>query len=173
MKHNFNCPSCRARLRADEAYSGRQISCPKCGAELVIPQFDAEKSSNDASFEGSLLETREDGKSRAPSDETTLLPSNAPQDDADDFDLATDVVFQPPTNDDPTPKFVPPAKFDPPPPDPDDPMLVLFPDFVPNPFQISSPLDQMIESAEVEDDEENAENAPVNSKMPSVDELIN
>ena len=52
-------------------------------------------------------------------------------------------------------------------------MLVLFPDFVPNPFQISSPLDQMIESAEVEDDEENAENAPVNSKMPSVDELIN
>ena len=173
MKQDFNCPNCRAHLRADEAFSGRLISCPKCGIEFVIPQFNEKQSSNDVSFAGGLLETNESNDSRAPSDETTLLPSNAPQDDADDFDLATDVVFQPPANYDTTPKFVPPAKFDPPQPDPDDPMLVLFPDFVPNPFQISFPLDHMIEGSEDEDDEENGKNAPVNSKMPSVDELIN
>ena len=165
MKHNFNCPNCRARLRADEAYSGRGISCPKCGVELVIPQFNAEQASTEASFEGKHLE------SGAPSDETTILPSNASKnDEVDDFDLATDVVLQPPANYDSTPKFVPPAKYDPPPPDPDDPMLVLFPNFIPNPFQISFPLDQAFEG---ENDEEEEEEAPANSKMPSVDELIN
>ena len=49
-------------------------------------------------------------------------------------------------------------------------MLKNFPDFIPNPFVISYPLDQNLEG--VDDVEEEAE-ALVNSKMPSVDELIN
>ncbi len=162
MKHNFNCPNCRARLRADEAYVGRKISCPKCGVELVIPQIDSEQASSDASFAGKLLETNASDCSRVPSDATTtLLHSDSSNGGGDDFDLATDVGF------------LPPAKFDPPPPDPDDPMLVLFPDFIPNPFQISFHLDQIIEGEDDGNEEEGEEDAPVNSKMPSVDELIN
>ena len=88
--------------------------------------------------------------------DTTFVGDPGPT-DPESFDLSSDVVAKP-------------KRFEPPEPAPDEPMLKNFPDFIPNPFAISYPLDQKLEG--VDDVEEEAE-TPVNSKMPSVDELIN
>lgn len=161
MKHKFNCPNCLARLRADDEFSGRRILCPKCGLELEIPQFKDEEGSNVAALSEALLAQTDSGDDSTPKDATTtFLPEDAAHGGADDFDLATDVGF------------LPPIKFEPPPPDPNDPMLELFPDFVPNPFAVSVTLDKETEGV-VNHDEEESVVAHVNSKMPSVDELIN
>jgi hypothetical protein len=36
-KLKFNCAHCGQRLECDDAYSGRQITCPKCKATTVVP----------------------------------------------------------------------------------------------------------------------------------------
>jgi len=148
-------------LRADDNFSGRRILCPKCSQPLEIPSFEKDPSSNLAALSEALLAQTDSNEDSTPKDATTtFLPSDAPNGNADDFDLATDVGF------------LPPVRFEPPPPDPDDPMLHFFPDFVPPPFEISYPLDQKVEGV-FDEEEEDDEATPVNSKMPSVDELIN
>jgi biopolymer transport protein ExbD/DNA-directed RNA polymerase subunit RPC12/RpoP len=34
---SFHCNNCGRRLKIDDAFAGRKGSCPRCGAELVVP----------------------------------------------------------------------------------------------------------------------------------------
>lgn len=34
----FSCPNCKQQLEAETAMAGNQISCPSCGANIVIPE---------------------------------------------------------------------------------------------------------------------------------------
>ncbi|MEW6160168.1 MAG: hypothetical protein AB1813_22275 [Verrucomicrobiota bacterium] len=36
----FSCPNCKQQLQADASLAGDEISCPSCGASIVIPQPD-------------------------------------------------------------------------------------------------------------------------------------
>lgn len=66
----------------------------------------------------------------------------------------------------------PPFPFEPPAPDPADPMLENFPCYAPNPFAVSFPLDQTAPNDAGNDDDDDSDDGFA-SKMPSVDELIN
>ena len=35
----FLCPHCQQHFQCDESYSGREISCPACHAQVSILQF--------------------------------------------------------------------------------------------------------------------------------------
>lgn len=168
MKKNFDCPNCSATLRVEESFAGRRIKCPRCKREIEIPSFkeNETRTEPEPAPEQAQPLTPEQllDESDAASDvtdvpvpqDTTFVGVPGPT-DPESFDLSSDVVTEP-------------KRFEPPGPSPDEPMLKNFPDFIPNPFVISYPLDQNLEG--VDDVEEEAE-ALVNSKMPSVDELIN
>lgn len=153
MKKTFHCPNCRAALRVEEAFEGRKIRCPRCKRELVIPSFHDEEPEVAPASE-TLLEQTDD--LRIPQD-TTLVNGGSVEADDDDFELDSSVETAP-------------ERFEPPKPSPDDPMLRVVPDFVPNPFQLSYPLDQNPDDADETDEPDEPWNNP---KMPSVDELIN
>ncbi len=132
-------------MTADSATAHRRVRCPKCKGEIVIPDL-----------LGAVLSDPNDSSSFAidapTSQDSTIVEQPFDVNGVDDFELVADV----------------PGRFEPPAPDPDDPMLRLFPDFIPNPFQISYPLDETVDEDDLEDEEQDF----VDSKMPSVDELI-
>jgi hypothetical protein len=40
MAINFQCPECKQKFRTEDAYAGRQWTCPKCSARFAIPEPD-------------------------------------------------------------------------------------------------------------------------------------
>jgi hypothetical protein len=40
MTIEFECNSCKSRLRAKPKLAGKTIACPKCNTQLVVPQID-------------------------------------------------------------------------------------------------------------------------------------
>src|SRR5688572_726893 len=38
----FDCPTCRKRLRLADEHGGRKVKCPKCATLLVVPMSVAE-----------------------------------------------------------------------------------------------------------------------------------
>ena len=40
MELIFSCPSCKQQLEAETGMAGSTISCPSCGASIVIPEAD-------------------------------------------------------------------------------------------------------------------------------------
>lgn len=34
---SFRCPGCRAAIRMRAVHAGRQVACPRCGRDLVVP----------------------------------------------------------------------------------------------------------------------------------------
>src|ERR671925_353520 len=37
--HKFACPLCSQHIECDDQYAGRQIKCPACGGDILIPSF--------------------------------------------------------------------------------------------------------------------------------------
>jgi len=47
-QYNFACPCCKASLRAKPKLAGRKLSCPKCKADIVVPDPPVEATSETA-----------------------------------------------------------------------------------------------------------------------------
>lgn len=196
MKHKFRCPQCSVAFRVDDSFAGRQVPCPRCQFPLTIPAFNPDGTTAeepaahvrrdpvetalvddagsfvDDGFDlgGSLLDdaiaaASSSASDAAPAPEPAPIPApiaaERPFASGRANDADRDAAGPGPLAE----RFVPPAPL------PDDPMLELYPDFVPNPFQASFMLNKRVEGAEIEEEED--DDLPVNSKMPSVDELIN
>ncbi len=148
MKKIIHCPHCNRQMSVDTKFAGRKLNCPVCGNEMEIPNFDQD--------EASVSEPK--------SEESTASAPGSKSDEASK-ELAADVQ----SNDLSTLDW---KRLEFPKVESDDPMLKFFPEFRPNPFAVSYPLNVKNENdgADANDDEDDEF---VNSKMPSVDELIN
>lgn len=148
MKKIIHCPHCNRQMSVDTKFAGRKLNCPVCGNEMEIPNFDQD--------EASVSEPK--------SEESTASDPGSKSDEASK-ELAADVQ----SNDLSTLDW---KRLEFPKVEPDDPMLKFFPEFRPNPFAVSYPLNVKNENdgADANDDEDDEF---LNSKMPSVDELIN
>ena len=148
MKKIIHCPHCNRQMSVDSKFAGRKLNCPVCGNEMEIPNFDQD--------EASVSEPK--------SEESTASDPGSKSDEASK-ELAADVQ----SNDLSTLDW---KRLEFPKVEPDDPMLKFFPEFSPNPFAVSYPLNVKNES-DGADDNGDEDDEFVNSKMPSVDELIN
>ena len=148
MKKIIHCPHCNRQMSVDTKFAGRKLNCPVCGNEMEIPNFDQD--------EASVSEPK--------SEESTASALGSKSDEASK-ELAADVQ----SNDLSTLDW---KRLEFPKVESDDPMLKFFPEFRPNPFAVSYPLNVKNES-DGADDNGDEDDEFVNSKMPSVDELIN
>lgn len=148
MKKIIHCPHCNRQMSVDSKFAGRKLNCPVCGNEMEIPNFDQD--------EASVSEPK--------SEESTASDPGSKSDEASK-ELAADVQ----SNDLSTLDW---KRLEFPKVESDDPMLKFFPEFRPNPFAVSYPLNVKNES-DGADDNGDEDDEFVNSKMPSVDELIN
>ena len=157
-------------------HAGRETTCPICGTRIQIPTLD------DPSIQEEPIPQETDAQD-APSDDAAQ--ENVPDFDVDDspfvedssdgdpnVSTATDareIVERQRRQDDARAAFAQDFVFELPKPDPNDPIVQRIPDFLPNPFAVSYPLDAVVAN----DPEEEEEEKVVSSKMPSLDELIN
>ena len=148
MKKIIHCPHCNRQMSVDTKFAGRKLNCPVCGNEMEIPNFDQD--------EAAVSEPK--------SEESTASDPGSKSDEASK-ELAADVQ----SNDLSTLDW---KRLEFPKVESDDPMLKFFPEFRPNPFAVSYPLNVKNES-DGADDNGDEDDEFVNSKMPSVDELIN
>ena len=148
MKKIIHCPHCNRQMSVDTKFAGRKLNCPVCGNEMEIPNFDQDETS----------------VSEPKSEESTASDPGSKSDEASK-ELAADVQ----SNDLSTLDW---KRLEFPKVESDDPMLKFFPEFRPNPFAVSYPLNVKNES-DGADDNGDEDDEFVNSKMPSVDELIN
>ena len=135
-------------MSVDSKFAGRKLNCPICDKEMTIP-----------SFEQNEPPVSEPGNEESNPNDVDSKSGEAAEERAADVqsvDLSKlnwkRLEF---------PKV-----------EPDDPMLKFFPNFQPNPFAVSYPLNVKNED-EGADDGVDEDDEFVNSKMPSVDELIN
>ncbi len=153
MKQIIQCPNCARQMTVDSKFAGRKLDCPICGKEMEIPNFEREETNR----EETPLETSAQ-RATEPSQPPREVETSMSEIGADADSKTGDTLLDPVRLEFPTV-------------DRDDPMLNFFPDFQPNPFAVSYPLNVKLED---ESDGANDEEEPfVNSKMPSVDELIN
>ena len=149
MKKIIHCPHCNRQMSVDSKFAGRKLNCPVCGNEMEIPNFERDEEASDPEYE-SQAATANDPESKR----------NEESEERSGGDQSVDL------------SKLNWKRLEFPKVEPDDPMLKFFPEFRPNPFAVSYPLNVKNENdgADANDDEDDEF---VNSKMPSVDELIN
>lgn len=67
MAIHFVCPHCKKRMKSPDRFTGRQVSCPACKTELIVPEKKAvhtrkEKAKLESSQEGGVKGGSEVGK---------------------------------------------------------------------------------------------------------------
>ena len=166
MKINFQCPSCGVKLRVDAKFSGRRTPCPRCAKEFLIPALERDASSSD-------LLASDDAPSERPLHDATRTHSLAEaqndgelltNEDADsDFDISSSLVAtEDEENVDEEESEFQGYR--------DEELAALFPFYEPTPIATGNVyFSEKSPRAEEEDEEV----VSTQSKMPSVDELIN
>ena len=67
----FHCPKCNQKIEAIEDWAGASSSCPKCGAELIIPSKSDEETTVKTTEQAPILTTQTAGRAYNPLKPTT------------------------------------------------------------------------------------------------------
>lgn len=170
MKINFQCPSCGVKLRVDAKFSGRRTPCPRCAKEFLIPALERDASSPD-------LLASDDAPSERPLHDATRTHSLAEaqndgelltNEDADsDFDISSSLLASESNENAVQGENEEENSFQG---YRDEELAAFFPFYEPTPIATGNVyFSEKSPRAEEEDEEV----VSTQSKMPSVDELIN
>ncbi len=171
MKINFQCPSCGVKLRVDEEFSGRNVPCPRCAKELLIPALEGNAPSPEllASGDDSNAARREYDPLKATRTQSVAAAFDAElltnEGAESDFDISSSLVASEEDGDENEENAFQGYR--------DEELAALFPFYEPTPIATGNVYFSERAPDAAEEDDEDAQFRSTRSKMPSVDELIN